>query len=487
MTTKPRRWPRVSAGVVSALALTATGVAGVGGLAYRNIDNNITASQAYGPATASNPSYEAGKPLNVLIMGSDTREGQSDEGIYGDASIYEGARSDTTILLHIAADRSNAFAVSIPRDTLVNIPSCTQPDGTASKPRKEVRFNEAFSIGGESCTIKTVEQLTGVPVNHYVVVDFTGFKDVVDALDGVEVCLKEPVDDEMSGLKLPAGVSTVRGEDALAFVRARYTLGDGSDISRISRQQAFISSAIRKATSSQTLSNPLTAYRVLDQATKTLSTDPGLASLPNLQALALSMSDLSPSEIVFLTAPISYNNDGATVSLVQPEADKIWRAMIDDTGWPPPATVPPGDTEPLRAAPEEVKVTVYNGTATSGRAQVVGTELSKAGYQVLGTMGYDGANLTTTQVRYAPGQFQQARTIAYAMGTTDIQEDANVARDTVSVIVGSDYRTLLPVIAEPLVVVDPNVPTPSSTPTPSGSPAWETPSMGQRADVIECV
>ena len=194
--------------------------------------------------TQQGPEFRRGQPLNILVMGTDSREVLG-TGEYGDPEEFEGARSDTTILIHVAADRKSATAVSIPRDTIVDIPSCPRYVGGPSEPVED-RFNEAFNIAGPFCTVQTVEKLAGVDIDHFVIVDFNGFKGVVDALDGVEVCLKEPVDDPLSGLKLPAGTSVVKGDDALAFVRARYTLGDGSDLGRIERQQAFLGSALRK-------------------------------------------------------------------------------------------------------------------------------------------------------------------------------------------------------------------------------------------------
>ena len=485
MATKPRRWPRVLAGIASSLVLVATGVAGAGAVAYRNIDDNISA-QNISPLLSNRPSqatFEQGKPLNILVMGSDNRIGQSEDSAYGSPTAIEGARSDTTLLVHISADRKSAYAVSIPRDTLVDIPACVDANGAPTQALKNTRFNEAFSIGGAACTLRTVEDLTGVYIDHFVVVDFTGFKGVVDALDGVEVCVTKPVDDPLSGLKLPAGTSVVKGEDALAFVRARYTLGDGSDISRIDRQQAFLSSAIRKATSLQVLSNPVTAYRVLDQATQSLTTDPELASLANMQELALSLSDMKPSEIVFFTAPFVYNPDGATVSLDKPASELIWAAMRQDSPWPPPATVPQGQTEPLHASPGDIKVEVVNGTAIPGQAQKVAAAMVKAGYNVTGTGSYPTSDAVKNRILYPAGQEEAARTLAYALQTDDVRLDTTLTGSTITVVSGSAFTTVLPVVAEPL-------PAAASSATPSPSASASTPSgtseTGLSADTVVC-
>ena len=482
MASKPRRWPRVLAGIGSALVLTATGVAGAGAVAYRNLEDNISA-QNISPLLSNRPSqatFEQGQPLNILVMGSDNRVGQSEDSVYGSPTEIEGARSDTTLLVHISADRQSAYAVSIPRDTLVDIPACMDEAGVATPAMKDTRFNEAFSNGGPACTMKTVEDLTGVFIDHFVVVDFTGFKGVVDALDGVEVCVTKAVNDPLSGLKLPAGTSVVRGEDALAFVRARYTLGDGSDISRIDRQQAFIASAIRKATSMQVLSNPITAYRVLDQATQSLTTDPELASLANMQELALSMSGMKPSEIVFFTAPFVYNPDGATVSLDKPQAEVIWAAMRQDSPWPPPATVPPGQTDPLHASPAEITVQVLNGTAIPGQAQKVAAAMAKAGYNVTGTGSYPTSDAVKTRILYPAGQEEAARTLAYSLQTDDVRLDTTLTGSGITVVAGSTFTTVLPVVTEP----DPAAASPS--PSTSASPTPGSTESGLSADTVVC-
>ncbi len=480
MGTKRRRWPRVLAGVFSAIVLLFTGVAGVGAVAYRNLDDNIK-SQSFSPLlnpSSKSASFDEGKPLNILLMGSDTREGQGTDSQYGQTTSIDGARSDTAMVLHISADRKHAYAVSIPRDTLVNIPECPNYFGKNFPAQSRVRFNEAFNHGGALCTATTITAITGVPIDHFVVVDFTGFKGVVEALGGVDVCLRQAVNDPLSGLKLPAGTSTVKGEDALAFVRARYTLGDGSDIGRIERQHAFISSAIRKATSMQVLSNPLTAYRVLDQATKSLTTDTDLASLANMQDLALSMSDIKPSDITFVTAPFVYNTDGNTVSLDVAKANVLWQAMKNDTPWPPPATVPAGQTEPLHADPSSISVKVLNGTATSGQAQKVATDLEKAGYVIEGSGGYPTSDVKSTQILYPAGMEDQARTLAYALKTTDVRVDPNGGK-TLTVVVGSDYSGVQPVVTAPS-------PSASPTPIPSTSAAEKEQTTGVSADTVVC-
>ncbi len=471
MVSRHRRWPRVLAGIASAMVLLFTGVAWVGATAFRSLDSNITSqpvSQASSTSSRSKaPSFDAGQPLNILVMGTDSREVLG-TGEYGDPEEFEGARSDTTILIHVAADRKSATAVSIPRDTIVDIPSCPRYVGGASEPVED-RFNEAFNIAGPFCTVQTVEKLAGVDIDHFVIVDFNGFKGVVDALDGVEVCLKEPVDDPLSGLKLPAGTSVVKGDDALAFVRARYTLGDGSDLGRIERQQAFLGSALRKATSSGVLANPVTTYRVLDEATKSLTVDESLSGLRDLADLALSMSDMKPADVTFVTLPTVYNDDGATVSPDPALAEPLWKSLRDGSPWPPTPTVPPGDDRPLAVPPADISVRVLNGTNSAGVATRVGAMMTALGYNVVEVGDFESPGSTDTSVGYPAGSEEAARTLAYATSATNTGQDGSDPDNPVlTLVIGNDFTGLRTVIADP-EALPPNADGQQTSPSPSES------------------
>jgi LCP family protein required for cell wall assembly len=449
----------VLAGIASGLVLVLTGMSGVGAAVYRDLESNVATnelSSVLGGASQEPANFEAGKPLNIVLMGSDSRAGANEE--YGDATVIEGARSDTTLLLHISADRKSALVVSIPRDTVVDIPSCPRFVGGPSEPTRD-RFNEAFWQAGPVCTVKTIEKMAGIYVDHFVVVDFSGFKGVVDAIDGVEVCLKEPVDDPLSGLKLPAGTQTIKGEDALAFVRARYTLGDGSDIGRIDRQQAFLASAIRKMTSLGVLGNPITAYRILDQVTSSLTTSKSLDSLNGLTDFALSLSDMSPEDITFVTLPHYYNEDGATVSPDPVLAAALWKSVREDATWPPSPTVPPGQSTPLTVSPDAIRVRVLNGTGKDGAAAKAAEQLITMGYQVVETGDFDLSMFSKTAVQYPPGYAEAARTLAYATQTQAVGEDTSgVGGDVLTLVVGEDFTRVLPVVAQA-----PTTPTPPTT------------------------
>ena len=323
-----RRWVRHSS---IGLAVVVLAAAGAGWAAYEKLNSNITADDDTASELAR---YDKERPtalvrgaLNILVIGSDTRSGDGN-GQYGRDSGTE--RSDTTILLHLAADRRSATAVSLPRDLMVDVPSCGRPDGSRSRPLFTL-FNYAFATGGSACTIRTVEKLTNIRIDHHIVVDFHGFKKMVDALDGVAVCLDEPIDDKDAKLKLPAGKVTLDGEQALGYVRARKSLGDGSDTERMKRQQRFLGALVGKVRGDDVLLNPVKLYPVLDAATSSLTTDRGLASLRGIYELVRGLRNLPTDRVQFLTAPrTSYPSDANRDQLVEPAAEKLFARLRAD-------------------------------------------------------------------------------------------------------------------------------------------------------------
>lgn len=451
------RTARVIAGL-AALAVIATALVGAGmEFLYGRLQGNITSldvSGVLGRGPNTTVTDDAGnyQPLTILLMGSDSREGQIDSR-YGDPSIHSNARSDTTIVLHVGADRSFATAVSIPRDTWVTLPECPRTGSGEIAGGFDAKFNTAFEIGGPGCTMKLVEQMTGLQIDHFAVVDFTGFTDVVNALGGVEVCLTEPVNDPDSLLVLPAGTSVVDGEQALAFVRARKTLSDGSDLSRIKRQQAFLSSMVREATDAQLFVNPVRLYSVLDAATSSLTTDPGLAERDVLQETALSLRSVQPGDITFLTMPWVERGDGANVVMDEQRAAKVWQSIADDVPWKKPRRTSSSDstgadTEALTVSPSSVLVTVLNGSGVAGRAGETSQVLGTAGFVIVNVGDADRSDYVRTQVRYAPGLLESARTVAAALPGSELVEDANAT--TVTIVLGQDFTGVVdPTIGGP--------------------------------------
>src|SRR6478735_3579702 len=297
---------------------------------YRHLNGNI---QVLDPTDqlSDRPSklIEGPKgPLNILVMGSDSRDGAGNN-IDGKAGI--GERSDTTILLHLSADRQRAYGVSIPRDLLVDRPECTDADGNSIPGGSGQMWNAAYSLGGPACTIQQFEQLTDIRVDHFVVVDFEGFRGMVDAIGGVEMCIPEDIEDPAHGINIPAGTRKLKGYQALNYVRERYVVGDGSDVGRMKRQQAFIASMAHQVVTAGTLARPDRLIRFLDSATKSLTVDPGLKNLMKLAGLGGQLKDIGLDNIQFITIPIIPDpGDPNRLAWKQPEAGQVWQRLLKD-------------------------------------------------------------------------------------------------------------------------------------------------------------
>ncbi|MEB3963872.1 LCP family protein [Streptomyces kunmingensis] len=326
-TRRRRRWLRYTAIGAALLVLVA---GGTGWIAYEKLNGNIIEDS---DTAAELARYEKERPSvlvdgaqNLLLIGSDSRAGANRKYGHNDGT----SRSDTTILLHVAADRKSATAISFPRDLMVDVPACRQADGSRTEPMFAM-FNYAFEVGGSACTIRMVEKVTGVRIDHHMVVDFQGFKDMVNAVDGVEVCLDRPVDDADAHLRLAPGRHVLDGEQALGYVRARKSLGNGSDTDRMDRQQRFLGALVTKVQSDGVLLNPAKLYPVLDAATSSLTTDPGLASLRGLYDLVRGMRGIPADRIQFLTVPRqSYVYNANRDQLVQPAAERLFTRLRTD-------------------------------------------------------------------------------------------------------------------------------------------------------------
>ncbi|MEU5798276.1 LCP family protein [Streptomyces sp. NPDC047813] len=323
-----RRWAK-GAGLGAAVLVAAA--VGAGWAAYARLSAHIrpddAAAAELGRYARERPAVVAPGAQNILLIGSDSRAGSGNARYGRDLG---SRRSDTTILLHLAADRRSATAVSVPRDLMVDVPGCLRADGTRGEPVFAM-FNHAFELGGSACTVRTVEKLTDLRVDHHMVVDFSGFKDMVDAVDGVRVCLKAPIDDKAAKLRLPAGEVTLDGERALGYVRARESLGDGSDTERMRRQQRFLGALATRVRGNDVLLNPLRLYAVLDAATSSLTTDPGLANLGDLYRLVRTLHDIPARHMQFLTVPREqYVYDADRDQLVEPEAEKLFERLRAD-------------------------------------------------------------------------------------------------------------------------------------------------------------
>ena len=425
--------------VVAVLAVSTTVVSGFAYATLRDLierGNTVDIESQLTNRPTPSLGAEAGDPLNIVVIGSDTREGQGNG--FGGSSHLGSQRSDTVVLVHLSGDRQWATAVSIPRDTTVDMPDCIKKDGSISKGWRG-DFNINYSRAGAACTITAIEQITGLFINHYIEVDFKGFKKMVDALDGVDVCLTEAVDDKKSKLKLPAGWSNLNGQQAIAFVRARKTLGDGSDISRIRRQQDFMASLARKVISAETLLTPGRLIDVIGAVTENLTTDPALGSIENLTRLAIDMSDLRPNRIRFITAPIGPDPDDWTNVVLTDKAEELWATLRADKPWPLPPDVG-YDGKELTRAPKDIEIRIANATATEGLAGKKAALFEALGYKVDKILNADAKFGTATAVYASPDKANAARTVAAALGLKKVLPMPKKVRPGVAVIVGTDWK-----------------------------------------------
>ncbi|MFN8098920.1 MAG: LCP family protein [Dermatophilaceae bacterium] len=431
---KRRHRRRIGLGVLAALLV---GLTVLTGAAYLKLNSNITridVSRVLGkrPSTSS-VSAGSPSPLNILVMGSDTRQGIGTTE-YGRDTVEGGAHSDTNLIVHLSADRSRALVVSIPRDSMTKAPkNCADPASTVAN--GEVRqWNYNFNAGGPGCVMKTVEGLTGIYLDHFIVVDFRGFQDMVDALGGVEVCTAKDIDDADSQFTLSAGRHRLDGKQALGYVRVRKTLGDGSDLNRIKRQQAFLSSIAQEATSSRLLLRPDRLFSFLNAATSSLTSDPGL-SLTTMTSIARSVSNLGVKNIEFVTVPVEvYPADPNRVQW-KASADDLWAAIRADRPLPGTGDVAnstPTSTatvdKPLTIRPDRITVTISNDSGVTGLALQAGDALRVQGFVVDGYRNGQAGAIKGTLVLYGTGQSEAARTVAAAFPGSVIKADPAVGR-----------------------------------------------------------
>lgn len=325
---------RILVVVGSLTALTLVGMAAFATMTYLRIVDNISDNVVARPGADPEPEKALEEelvipqwdgPVNLLIMGSDTRVGLA--GDYGDVG---GARSDVMMLLHVGADRSNATLISIPRDTMLPIPECVYPDGSTAWAEDEAQINGALGVS-PYCSLDAIRDFTGLPMEHFIVVDFDGVIGVTEAIGGVDVCVVDDIEDPYSGLFLSAGEHSVKGHDALAFLRTRHGFGDGSDLGRISAQQSFLSSLARKVKSAGTLSNPFALFSLADAASRSISVDEGLAGSQNLVSLAGTLAGIDLDKMVLIQLPVeAYWADDNRVQPIWDEAEMIFSALRDD-------------------------------------------------------------------------------------------------------------------------------------------------------------
>ncbi|MFA7761102.1 LCP family protein [Streptomyces sp. NPDC048723] len=407
-------------------------------LYYNHLNGNLSVTDVAGAGTGG---FKKDQPINILVIGTDKRTGAGNES-YGDKDSV--GHADTTILFHVSKDRTNATALSIPRDLITNIPACPtkQPDGSTKTiaPTKGTRFNTSLGQEGRDagCTMRTVKELTGIEVDHFMMADFNAVKTLSTAVGGVPVCLAKPVNDEEgSHLKLDAGEHRLEGEQALAFVRTRHGFGNNSDLDRIRIQQQFLGSMMREMKSKETLTSPKKFLSLAEAATKSLGVDSGIGSIGKLTDLAGELKGIDTKNITFTTLPVLDNpaepeGKKATVVVDHALADPLLQMIRGDVSLTEvekkeQAAKEASDADAKakqdallqgnRAAAADVRVSVYNGGGPKGSASTTLNWLQTSkGVTKSSNVGNAPAKVGATQLEYAPNQADQARALADIMG-----------------------------------------------------------------------
>lgn len=331
-----RRGLRIALLVLLVLVLAAGGTAW---WLYSSLNGNIKGVDINKSLGKDRPEKLPTTGQNLLVLGSDSRAGENGRIAGGNVS---GARSDTALVIHVPEGRSRATAVSIPRDTLVTRPECAKSDGSSVPSAHRVMFNSVYSQVGPACVVKTVEQMSHVRIDHYMEIDFAGFKGLVDAIGGVTVDVPQDIHDGASGLNLKAGPQKLNGTQSLEFVRTRHGIGDGSDLGRIGLQQQFLLDLLSEVQKQDMLSSPSKTYKIANSATKSLTTDSDLASLTKLAEFARSMKGVNPDTMETIMLPVAYDKaDPNRVVAAEPQATQLWKAIRTDTEVPDAAKKSP--------------------------------------------------------------------------------------------------------------------------------------------------
>ncbi|WP_328750515.1 LCP family protein [Streptomyces sp. NBC_00285] len=320
----------VAAGIV---VLGGTGA----GYLYFKLNGNIKSVDIDQALGSARPTKVDNGSENILVLGSDSRSGSNKQ--LGGGTDDGSARSDTAMIIHVYEGHKKATVVSVPRDTLIDRPECTGTDGEKHDAATDVMFNSAYTTGGAACAVKTVESMTGIRMDHYLEVDFSGFERLVDELGGVTVTTTKAIKDSDSHLNLKAGTHKLTGEQSLGLVRTRHGVGDGSDLGRIQLQQAFIKALVKQVKSVGVLTSPKKLYDLANTATKAVTTDSDLGSVNSLVSFASGLKGISPANMTMVTMPVRYDPANPNRVIVEEaKAQQIWTALENDRAIPKSAT-----------------------------------------------------------------------------------------------------------------------------------------------------
>ena len=337
----PRKQRTEHSKALRLMAWTAAGIVVLGGTGvgylYFKLNGNIKSVDINGALGTDRPRKVDNGSENILVLGSDSRSGGNRK--LGGGPDDGSARSDTAMIVHVHKGHKKASVVSVPRDTLVDRPECTDTQGTTHAAASGVMFNSAYTTGGAACAVKTVESLTGLRMDHYLEVDFSGFEKLINELGGVPVTTTKNISDKQSHLNLKAGTHTLNGRQALGLVRTRHGVGDGSDLGRIQLQQAFIRALVTQVKHVGIFTSPEKLYSLADTATKSITADSDLGTVSSLASFANGLKSIGSANMHMITMPVEYDPANPNRVIVQKtKAQQVWTALKDDRPIPASAT-----------------------------------------------------------------------------------------------------------------------------------------------------
>ncbi|MEU5533364.1 LCP family protein [Streptomyces sp. NPDC020362] len=422
--------------------------AGAGWWFYQHLNGNIQSFSLDGKGGTEKADAFGRTPINILVMGSDGRTSKTDCKLGGGCSktgVQTGSNADVEMVVHISADRSNATVMSIPRDTMARVPACKDSKSDQSTSGYYGQINSALQYG-PACQVATVHQLTGIPIDHFVKLDFSGVVQMSDAVGGVSVCVSDDVYDTYSHLKLSKGSHTLKGVAALEFVRSRHGFGDGSDLGRTVSQHIFLSAMIRKFKSAGTLTDPTAVYGLADAATKALTVDDGLGTVKKLISLASDVNKVPTKRMTFTTMQTAPDPNNSDRVVVGPGAKTLFSTIADDQSLTTgsgkksaAASATAKATATAKAVPaSQVAVTVENGTDITGRASTIATALTDKGFSPDTTTANAPSPAATTTLTYGPGQKAGAQTAAKALGLSGSHLKQGTGTG-LTLVIGSDW------------------------------------------------
>ncbi|MET7714993.1 LCP family protein [Streptomyces sp. NPDC005407] len=434
--------------VATTLSVLVLAAGGIGHAVVTSVDTGIVRVD---PFKDMKNRPDAGQGMNLLVVGTDGR----DKITKKEKRKYRlgGAPcrcTDTIMLVHISGDRERASVVSLPRDSYTVIPEHTDATTGKRHSKHALKLNAAYSEGGPSLTVRTVEQLTKVKIDHYLEVDFTSFMKTVDTLGGVEICTTRRMKDTYTGLNLAAGTHKLNGGQALQYVRSRHIDG-AADLGRMQRQQRFLASLIHQAADSGALLNPVKLREVSSTMLSSVRADKGFGA-EEMLALGKAMRGFTAASSEFTSVPLRDSSDhvkgiGSTVKWDEAKSRKLFQTLREDKPLAPHRPKRPRAAA-VDVSPRQIRVQVYNGTLTDGLGRTVDDALRATGFNTTrAPLNLGGSEVRRSYVTYDPRWDRSARSLAAALPGCELRAVKGQGR-TMKVTAGTDYKEVTRVRAE---------------------------------------